>query len=140
MKKLDPVDIAVGENIRVLRRETNMTQRELAHKLGLSFQQVQKYERGHSRVGSSTLAKLARIFSVKVDRFFDAEKPAEPAQTSILALEPESPLELTSPQVVRMQQALAKIPDSEMRRALVNLTEIIAEQFVAAIHRENEKH
>ena len=127
-KTPDPVDILVGKNIRILRHVKGLSQQELGAKIGISFQQIQKYERGTNRVGSSRLSKFADIFEVSVDRLFETDGP----QGRRTGPEIEHAAQLSTPQAIRMLQALAKIPNSEMRRTLVKLTEIIADQLAAS--------
>ncbi len=71
----DPVDIHVGGRIRLRRTLLGMSQEKLANALGLTFQQVQKYERGANRIGSSRLYQLSRILDVPVAYFFDDMAP-----------------------------------------------------------------
>jgi len=66
----DPVDIAVGDRIRQLRKARGITQTELASAIGLTFQQVQKYEKARNRISASKLAKIATIFDVDVAELF----------------------------------------------------------------------
>jgi len=72
----EPVDIEVGNQIRVLRYKKNMTQNDLAQQLGISFQQVQKYEKGMNRVSSSRLADIAKILGVTPGYFFTKNQDA----------------------------------------------------------------
>jgi transcriptional regulator with XRE-family HTH domain len=67
----DPVDIHVGSRIRFNRTEAGLSQETLAEALGITFQQVQKYERGTNRVSASRLYQLALIFNVPIGSFFD---------------------------------------------------------------------
>jgi len=76
-----PVDAHVGSRMRLRRTMLGMSQEKLAHALGLTFQQVQKYERGTNRVGASRLYELSKILDVPVQFFFD-EMPAEIAATA----------------------------------------------------------
>ncbi len=76
-----PVDAHVGARVRLRRTMLGMSQEKLAHALGLTFQQVQKYERGTNRVGSSRLYELSKILDVPIQFFFD-EMPAEIAATA----------------------------------------------------------
>jgi transcriptional regulator with XRE-family HTH domain len=71
MKVLNPVDKHVGSRVRTRRRMLGMTQAELGEKLGLTFQQVQKYEKGVDRISASRLQALSRILQVPVQYFFD---------------------------------------------------------------------
>ena len=67
----DPVDIHVGYRVRLRRTLLGMSQEKLGSALGLTFQQIQKYERGANRIGSSRLYKLSKILDVNVSYFFD---------------------------------------------------------------------
>jgi transcriptional regulator with XRE-family HTH domain len=122
-KKPDPVDMLVGRNIKLHRLAKAMSQEELAHKLGLTFQQLQKYERGINRVGGGRLFRIASILGIEISAFFEgAEGPEHPPVDAF------SPLSLISdPQSFRLVQAFSQITDSEMRRTLVNLVEKIAD-------------
>jgi transcriptional regulator with XRE-family HTH domain len=75
----DPVDVHVGSRVRLRRTLLGMSQEKLGAALGLTFQQVQKYERGTNRIGSSRLYQLSRILDVPVSFFFD-DMPGEVAQ------------------------------------------------------------
>ncbi|NVJ97444.1 MAG: helix-turn-helix transcriptional regulator [Alphaproteobacteria bacterium] len=66
-----PIDASVGAQVRALRRQRGMTQTELGTVLGLTFQQVQKYERGTNRISASKLALLAEALKVPVGLFFE---------------------------------------------------------------------
>ena len=69
--KLSPIDIQVGSRIRLRRTLLGMSQEQLGDALGLTFQQVQKYERGSNRVGASRLFHLSRVLDVPISFFFD---------------------------------------------------------------------
>ena len=77
----DPVDIHVGARLRLRRTLLGLTQDQLGKALNLTFQQVQKYERGANRIGSSRLYKLSQILDVPVSFFFD-EMPDDMSQPS----------------------------------------------------------
>lgn len=68
-----PVDIQVGRRARERRTLAGMSQTAVAEKLGLTFQQIQKYERGHNRISASKLYELANIFDVPVAYFFEGD-------------------------------------------------------------------
>jgi len=65
------VDIFVGSQLKALRKEARLSQSDLAEKVGVTFQQIQKYERGTNRIGASRLWSLCKIFDVKPGRFFE---------------------------------------------------------------------
>lgn len=66
----DPVDVAVGQRIRLMRKLRNVSQEALAQACGITFQQIQKYERGDNRVSASMLTRIAKHFGVPVAEFF----------------------------------------------------------------------
>jgi transcriptional regulator with XRE-family HTH domain len=94
----------------------------LGNSVGVTFQQIQKYEKGTNRVGSSRLAKIAAILKVPISSFFDnaaagSDGPvAGPVVTDLLI----------SPYAVQMLKAFAKLPSDKLRRSIVVLTESIA--------------
>jgi len=68
----DPVDITVGSRIRELRKARRITQSTLAREIGLTFQQIQKYEKAKNRISASKLAHIAQIFDVNIEELFRA--------------------------------------------------------------------
>lgn len=120
-KRPDPVDVHVGQNIRIFRTAKKMSQSELGKAIGVTFQQVQKYEKGTNRVGSSRLSKIADILGVPVNRFFeDGGRPMRGAQGADLTQL------LSQAYAVRTLQALANVPPRS-RLALVTLIESMAQ-------------
>ena len=73
----DPIDVHVGLRIRTIRRERNMTQDDLARSLGITFQQIQKYERGSNRVSASMLVKAARMLGCSCGQLLPAADDME---------------------------------------------------------------
>jgi transcriptional regulator with XRE-family HTH domain len=69
----DPIDVLVGNRVRARRALLGMSQEKLGASLGVSFQQVQKYERGANRIGSSSLHRISLTLDVNVNYFFKAE-------------------------------------------------------------------
>jgi transcriptional regulator with XRE-family HTH domain len=111
------MDRIVGRNIRVHRLAKRLSQTELGEKLGVTFQQVQKYEKGTNRVGSGRLFQISTIFEVPVTSFFeDGGSPVSKAG--------ESPLELlTDPYSLRLVKAFSELRNTETRQAVVTLLE-----------------
>lgn len=68
--RANAVDIYVGEQLRLIRRANNVTQEELAHAVGLTFQQIQKYEKGYNRIAAGRLYYVAEFFNVPVTDFY----------------------------------------------------------------------
>ena len=115
----DPYDGQVGQRIRALRLSRSMSQSELGRRLGLTFQQIQKYEKGVNRVGAGRLQRIAEIFEVPIATFFGV--PAKIREAGV------APLELLShagaPQLL---EAYARIRNRSVQRALVNFTKQVA--------------
>ena len=76
-----PVDVHVGERVRLRRKLLGMTQTDLGDAIGLTFQQVQKYERGVNRISASRLCELSRVLDVPINYFFE-DMPPEVAAIS----------------------------------------------------------
>src|SRR5271165_4363752 len=77
-KRIEPVDKLVGQNIRIFRNAKGISQTELGNAVGVTFQQIQKYENGVNRVSSSRLAKIAKVLSTPISSLFDnSAKSAE---------------------------------------------------------------
>jgi transcriptional regulator with XRE-family HTH domain len=123
-KSSDPVDIEVGRRIRVHRMARRISQTELGEKIGVSFQQVQKYEKGADRVGASQLTRIAKVFGLPVGSFFGGSGgvgDAAPAETGRLDLEC-----LVIPGALRLLQAFGQIRETAVRRSIVTFVEKIA--------------
>jgi transcriptional regulator with XRE-family HTH domain len=117
-------DVELGKRIRLRRVEQKISQAELGDKLGVSFQQVQKYEKGVNRVGAGRLTKIAEVLGVPVGSFF-AGKELLASEQSKAADEP-SPLKLlTVSGAFRLLRAYAEIEDANLRRSIVDLVEQI---------------
>ncbi len=100
-----------------------MSQTELAKQLGVSFQQVQKYEKGKNRVGAGRLPRIAEILNIPVSAFFNEDSAAPAGKVTAGA----SPLKfITDPTVVKLLTAYAEITDRSTRRHLSALVERIA--------------
>lgn len=73
-----PVDVTVGKRIRAARIMAGVTQEELASKLGITFQQIQKYESAHNRISASRLFDLAYALNLRPEHFFEHDSPTNP--------------------------------------------------------------
>ena len=90
----DPIDVAVGTRIRVQRRHLKISQDELAQVLGLTFQQVQKYERGTNRVSASMLVRIAAKLQTTVGSLVGEDMVAEHDMAMLTALSTPGAIEL----------------------------------------------
>jgi transcriptional regulator with XRE-family HTH domain len=122
----DPLDVTVGARIRIFRTHCGMSQSDLAEKIGVAFQQVQKYEKGTNRVGASRLSRIAAVLGVSIGELFEAsgEKPDDA----------KSPFRLLAGRdALRVLTAFSRMTDPRVRRAIAQLVETVADQQPAAI-------
>jgi transcriptional regulator with XRE-family HTH domain len=125
----NPVDIHVGSRVRLRRTLLGLSQEKLGEAVGLTFQQIQKYERGANRIGASRLFEFSRILDVPVSFFFDdmAERlqAGEGQGAFALADQPQAPLEpdpLTRRETLELVRAYYRIVDPQVRKRLFELT------------------
>jgi transcriptional regulator with XRE-family HTH domain len=117
-------DIELGKRIRLRRVEIDISQSGLADKLGVTFQQVQKYEKGVNRVGASRLQQIATALDVPVTFFFDDDGLAKRASDG--KREVESLLFVDSAFSLRLLRAYASMKNQTVQRQFVSLIESIA--------------
>ena len=117
-------DVEFGRRLRLRRVEQKMSQAELADKLGVTFQQVQKYEKGVNRIGASRLQHIATALDVPVTFFFDDVDAGKRANDS--KREVESLLFLDSSFSLRLLRAYSAVKDQAVQRQFVTLIESIA--------------
>ena len=124
----NPVDKHVGSRVRMRRMMLGMSQEKLGDALGLTFQQVQKYEKGTNRIGASRLQQISQILQVQVSFFFEGA-PVSPGQTPGLA-EDASPEYMTSflasSDGLNLVKAFTQIRSAKLRRRIVDLVEEMA--------------
>jgi transcriptional regulator with XRE-family HTH domain len=123
------VDKIIGRNLRSFRLQKNMSQEQIAAAVNLTFQQVQKYEKGTNRIGASRLQHISQILKVPVSFFFDGVAgPAKPGEDGM----PKPPVAdyvsdfLSSSDGLALTKAFTNIKDSRLRRRVVDLVEEIA--------------
>ena len=128
-KAPNPTDKHVGARVRMRRMMLSMSQEKLGDALGLTFQQVQKYEKGANRIGASRLQQIAHILQVPVAFFFDGA-PAAPGQTHDGFSEAPSPAYvadfLSTSDGLALTKAFMGIKDAKLRRRIVDLVQQIA--------------
>jgi transcriptional regulator with XRE-family HTH domain len=120
-RKSGPLDAMVGARIRMLRVNRGVSQTVLAERIGVTFQQVQKYERGANRVGASRLAQIASVLDVSVGEFFESSRAGPPGLNSPVHL-------LAEPGAWRVLKAYARTPSPRVRSCIAKLVESIADQ------------
>jgi transcriptional regulator with XRE-family HTH domain len=130
-KTPDPIDKYVGSRIRMRRIMLGMSQEKLGDALGLTFQQIQKYEKGINRIGASRLFDLAQVLGVSVQFFYEEAPAAEPQQLMPEGFA-ERPAEgsivefLRSRDGLELNKAFVRISDAKARRAIVDLVRSLA--------------
>ncbi len=125
----NPVDVHVGGRVRLRRTLLGMSQGRLGDALDLTFQQVQKYERGMNRIGSSRLFHLSQILDVPVSFFFDDMPPLDPDALPGLGEQKQAefkPDPLVKRETLELVRAYYKITDPGARKRLFELTKAIA--------------
>jgi transcriptional regulator with XRE-family HTH domain len=129
-KAPNPTDKHVGSRVRMRRMMLGMSQEKLGDALGLTFQQVQKYEKGTNRIGASRLQQIAQILQVPVAFFFEGAPAAITGARHDGMAEAPSPAYvsdfLATPDGLALTKAFMKIGDSKLRRRIVDLVEQIA--------------
>ncbi|ALG73407.1 transcriptional regulator [Azospirillum thiophilum] len=127
---LNEVDVFVGQRLRELRMLAGLSQSDVASALGLTFQQLQKYERGFNRVSSSRLFKLGQFFRVPVSVFFEGleNRQAVPEGEVPAAGREEPDNTLQSREALMLARYFQSIRDPQVRAAIRELAERCAEQ------------
>ncbi|ASY61452.1 helix-turn-helix transcriptional regulator [Sinorhizobium sp. CCBAU 05631] len=129
--KPEPVDIHVGRRIRMRRVWMQVTQMALAEAIGVTFQQVQKYEKGTNRVGASRLQQIADALDVPVSYFFE-DMPGATADDADRSgqknLQPEIMEFVSSSEGLALIRAFSRIADERVRSRTLGLVKALAEQ------------
>jgi transcriptional regulator with XRE-family HTH domain len=129
-KRPHPIDVHVGGRVRLRRTMIGMSQDKLADALGLTFQQIQKYEKGVNRIGASRVFEISKILNVPIQFFFDdydmrtgsygfAEQGADDG-ASMMEL-------LNSPEGVQLCKHFASIRDPKVRKRVLELVKTLSE-------------
>lgn len=123
----NPIDLHVGGRIRMRRKVLGVSQERLAEALGLTFQQVQKYERGSNRVSASKLYEIARFLGSPVSYFFEGlADPASPDAGPVDGPEALMHEFLMTSEGLELAAAFPKIPRGRIRRRLLDLVRSLA--------------
>ncbi|MFN3855143.1 MAG: helix-turn-helix domain-containing protein [Phreatobacter sp.] len=128
-KAPNPIDKHVGSRVRMRRMMLGMSQEKLGERLGLTFQQVQKYEKGTNRIGASRLQQISAILSVPVAFFFEGAPTGEPLpQGGFSDVGHASYVAdfLSTSEGLALNRAFIRIKDPKVRRRIVDLVSAIA--------------
>jgi transcriptional regulator with XRE-family HTH domain len=130
-KRPNSVDEFVGARLRLRRKQLGLTQEQLGARLGLTFQQIQKYEKGINRIGAGRLPNLAGILQVPISYFFPGS--ASDIQPDAVALL------LATPGATDLLTANARIEELQSRSALVGVAQALAGATSARTNRPRPK-
>ena len=125
-RRANPVDVHVGTRVRLRRMLLGISQEKLGEQLGLTFQQVQKYEKGVNRIGASRLFDLAKVLGVPIDYFYE-DAPGVDGRGNAAPGMAERPSDtfmfefLNTREGLELNRAFARISDPKTRRAVVDL-------------------
>lgn len=130
-KSPNRIDVHVGSRLRTRRIIVGMSQEKLGDQLGLTFQQVQKYEKGLNRIGASRLYAISRILGTSIQYFFedlpsDIKDGGDPTTKPVTEEESQMTRFVNSPEGVQLNLAFSRIQDSATRRRLTELVRTLA--------------
>jgi len=128
----DPIDCHVGARIKARRTGLGISQAEMGRALGVTFQQVQKYENGSNRVGSSNLFRIATLLGVGVGYFFEglSADHAEAPDGNGLTDRPQATFDqdpLSSREAIKLVHAYYQIPEADVRQQVYKLVKTLSE-------------
>lgn len=129
-KKPNPTDVHVGSRIRLRRNMLSMSQEKLGDMLGITFQQIQKYEKGTNRVGASRIQAISEILEVPVAFFFE-DIPAHGAAPRGFSEDSSVTRAMdfvTSAEGLQLNRAFVRITDAKVRRRLIDLVKTLASE------------
>ena len=125
IRKSGPLDAMVGAKIRMFRINRGMSQTVLAERIGVTFQQVQKYEKGANRVGASRLSQIASVLGISVGELFESPGGGASGLNSPIHL-------LAEPGALRVLKAYARTTSPRVRLSIAKLVESIADREMEA--------
>jgi transcriptional regulator with XRE-family HTH domain len=132
-RRPNPIDVHVGNRVRLQRMLIGISQEKLGERLGLTFQQVQKYEKGINRIGASRLFELSRVLGVPV-QFFYEDAPASGNQQSAAPGFAERSSDshvfefLSSREGLELNRAFSRITDPKVRKSVLDLVRSLADE------------
>jgi transcriptional regulator with XRE-family HTH domain len=126
-RRADLRDAEVGRRVRSRRLECRLSQTELADRIGVTFQQVQKYEKGTNRISASRLQQMAAVLGVPVEFFFEGAPRASSQDVGASDVAPGFVANfLSTSEGVQLTRAFVRITDPKIRRRLISLVKVMA--------------
>ena len=132
-KQANPIDAQVGNRVRIRRMLIGMSQEKLGDLLGLTFQQVQKYEKGVNRIGAGRLFEVSRILGVPIDFFYEGVGGALNERSGVAEAESAPPVMefVSSGEGLQLSLAFMKIKDPKVRKRVLDLVKSLADEEAA---------
>lgn len=127
-KAATPMDALVGARLRARRKQLRMSQERLGKDIGVSFQQVQKYENGTNRIGAGRLAEISNVLDVPVAYFFTGNSAGSPGDGEKM----DTRTLLSEPGASELLQAYSQIGSLALRNAVVRLARDLAGNYDAS--------
>jgi transcriptional regulator with XRE-family HTH domain len=118
-RRSDKRDIEVGRRLRTYRLQRGLSQEKLADQLGVTFQQVQKYEKGTNRISAGRLQRISEVLDVPITEFFTVQRGGGAGQSEIFEL-------LDTAAALRLVRAYSRIRDPKVQQALLYFVEQVA--------------
>ena len=132
-KKPNPIDTHVGSRIRLRRNMIGMSQEKLGENLGITFQQIQKYEKGTNRVGASRLQAIASILGVPVAFFFEDAPGMEGGRGAGFSEDSSTSFAVefcSTTEGLQLNRAFVRIADQKVRRKIIDLVKSLSDEDV----------
>ena len=123
LKTPDPIDVHVGQRVRARRKMLGLSQTQLGEELGVTFQQVQKYERGANRIGSSRLFRMSSTLDVPVSYFFEGAETKLPGYEEASALDEDA---FARQETQELVEAYYRIADPRIRKKVLGLARLLS--------------
>ena len=128
----NPIDVHVGSRVRLQRTLVKMSQEKLGEALGVTFQQVQKYEKGTNRIGASRMQQIAETLGVSISFFFEGAPGSEDSTEGVGMREADTANYVTdflsTSEGIELNSAFVRIPNAAVRRKIIDLVRILADE------------
>lgn len=127
----NPVDVYVGARLKIRRNELGLSQNKIGELTGVTFQQIQKYEKGSNRIGSSRLYEFAKILKVPVSYFFDQYEAAYGDKGYLLSDSKtnfDDKNSVSEKEVIALIKNFSAIKDPDLRKSIINLAKTLSKK------------
>jgi transcriptional regulator with XRE-family HTH domain len=132
------IDRVVGQRVRWRRRELKLTQEKLGELLNLTFQQVQKYEKGVNRVSAGRLYEIASVLGVPITYFYEGAEDFVEREQAQVAESSEAQAPMMNSETLDLIAAFQKIEDSALRKSILNTVRAAASAFIKPPESDND--